>query len=439
MTIEELIAELPALLDTALVWVQQTLFVPRTLAELVGVVVALLVGFAVAVPIKKRLEEAFPQFFDGHGYFDAVLATWLNTLGLALSCGIVWIGIATTRQAGVDHPILALAGNLLGAWVSIRFLTALVPQPFISKLIAIGAFSVAALNLAGALEPTMTMLEATGISLGETHITLLGIIKALVVGVVLWQVGSYGANLAESRIGRTSSLTPSVRVLLQKSVRVIVFGVVVIVALNSLGVNLTSLAVFSGALGVGLGFGLQKIFANLISGFILLMDKSIKPGDVIEIGDVFGWITRLNARYAAVVSRDGTEYLIPNEQLITNQVVNWSFSDTNVRFKAPFGVSYNADLQLTTKLAIEAAQSVDRVLAAPPPVCWIKEFGDNSVNLEIRFWVSDPERGKTNVTGQVYMALWDKLHEANIEIPFPQRDIHLKSITPQAAATLKGE
>ena len=193
--------------------------------------------------------------------------------------------------------------------------------------------------------------------------------------------------------------------------------------LRLVGVDLTGLAVLSGAIGVGLGFGLQKVVSNLVSGIIILLDKSIKPGDVISLGDTFGWINSLGARYVSVVTRDGKEYLIPNEDLITGQVVNWSHSNEFVRLDIYFGTAYSDDPHKVREIAINAAKSVDRVLSFKAPVCHIVGFGDSSVDYILRFWIRDPTGGLTNIRGNVYLALWDAFQEHGISIPFPQREV----------------
>jgi small-conductance mechanosensitive channel len=174
---------------------------------------------------------------------------------------------------------------------------------------------------------------------------------------------------------------------------------------------------------VGLGFGLQKVVSNLVSGVIILLDKSIKPGDVISLGETFGWIQTLGARYASVVTRDGKEYLIPNEDLITGQVVNWSHSNDFVRLDIYFGTAYGDDPHVVRKLAIQAASGVKRVLTDRAPVCHIVGFGDSSVDYILRFWIKDPTGGLTNIRGNVYLALWDAFQENGISIPFPQREV----------------
>ena len=208
--------------------------------------------------------------------------------------------------------------------------------------------------------------------------------------------------------------------------QVVIYGTVGIVGIRALGFDLTGLALLSGAIGVGIGFGLQKVISNLVSGIIILLDKSIKPGDVISLGDTFGWIDSLGARYVSVVTRAGKEYLIPNEDLITSQVVNWSHTNKFVRLDIFFGTSYGDNPHEVRKIAVAAAESVDRVLTHPNrPVCHMTGFGDSSVDYILRFWISDPTGGLTNIRGQVYLALWDAFAENGVTFPFPQREVRV--------------
>lgn len=197
--------------------------------------------------------------------------------------------------------------------------------------------------------------------------------------------------------------------------------------MKAVGVDLTGLAVLSGAIGIGIGFGLQKVVSNLVSGVIILMDRSIKPGDVISLGETFGWVESLGARYVSITTRDGKEYLIPNEDLITGQVVNWSHSNQFVRLDIFFGTAYSNDPHEVRRISVEAATSCPRVLSHIPPVCHIVGFGDSSVDYILRFWISDPTKGLTNIRGNVYLALWDAFKEHGIAIPFPQREVRVLS------------
>ena len=250
-------------------------------------------------------------------------------------------------------------------------------------------------------------------------------IVALVVIGALFTLARLISTTTAANIRKNEDISPSMQVLAVKGLQLALYGCAFFLGVKAVGIDLTGLAVLSGAIGVGLGFGLQKVVSNLVSGVIILLDKSIKPGDVISLGDTFGWIQTLGARYASVVTRDGKEYLIPNEDLITGQVVNWSHSNDFVRLDIHFGTAYNDDPHQVRALAIEAAKSVDRVLSFKAPVCHIVGFGDSSVDYILRFWIKDPTGGLTNIRGNVYLALWDTFKENDISIPFPQREVRM--------------
>ena len=216
---------------------------------------------------------------------------------------------------------------------------------------------------------------------------------------------------------------------------IFLFSACVVIVLHYLGLDLTVFALFSGALGLGLGFGLQKVFANLVSGFIILADKSIKPGDVIQLGDKYGWINFLGSRYVSVITRDGTEHLIPNENLITGEVINWSYSQNLVRLKVPVGVAYGSDLEKARELMLAAAADTLRVLKDPKPACLLTGFGDNAVNLEVRVWINDPQNGLGSVKSDLLWGIWQRFRDHGIEMPYPQRDVHLKSIPETTVRT----
>jgi small-conductance mechanosensitive channel len=284
-----------------------------------------------------------------------------------------------------------------------------------------------ALVLLGALDEAALLLDAVGFSIGTFRLSLLLIIKVVVLlGALLWAAISVG-NFLDTRLQRTEELTPSLRVLLGKVAKIVLIVTATLVGLSGLGLDLTLFTVFSGAIGVGLGFGLQKVVSNFISGIIILMDRSIKPGDTISLGETFGWIRELRARFVSVVTRDGREYLIPNEDFITHEVINWSFTDALVRLDVEFGVAYDSDPHQVSALAIEAATGCARVYSGKKPVCWLTGFGDSSVNFILRFWINDPREGLTNIRGIVLLALWDTFQEHGVHIPFPHREIIMKN------------
>jgi small-conductance mechanosensitive channel len=312
--------------------------------------------------------------------------------------------------------LIGVAVSLATAWVVIALVAGLIRNQFVYRLVAVSAWTIAALSILGLLQPVTAALDTFGVVVGGVRVTPLLVIKTTVLLLLtLW-----AANVA-------SDLTPSIQVLIGKLIRLLLITFAILIALSTVGIDFSALAFFSGAVGVGLGFGLQKIVSNLVSGIILLADKSIKPGDVITVGDSFGWVESMGARYTAVVTRDGREFLIPNEDFVTQRVINWSYSNDEVRIDVEFGVAYASDPHQVIALAMDAVKSIKRVLATPAPVCHLKAFGDSSLDFILRFWIRDPIDGLTNVRGQVLLALWDAFKRAGIEIPFPQRDINMRT------------
>ena len=371
----------------------------------------------------------------------AALSDVANTIAWLV---LQWIAIAVARYLEWPSGALTVVASLLSAWLLIRLATMLVANPVLARFIAISAWTIAALNIFGLLEPVTTLLDSWAVNIGQIRLSPLTILK---IGLSLWfslWLANGLATLVERKLERSSSVAPTMRVLGAKLTRISLIMLAFLVALSAVGIDLTALAVFSGALGVGLGFGLQKIFSNLVSGVILLMDRSIKPGDVISVGNSFGWINHLGARYASVITRDGIEHLIPNEELIIQRVENWSYSNDQVRLRIPIGISYRSDPRLAMKLCVEAAEMVPRVLLQPEPRCQVMGFGDSSVDMELRLWINDPQNGRGSIVNEVLLGVWDRFHEHGVEIPFPQRDLHLRSIPGEQelqslVASLRGE
>ena len=334
-------------------------------------------------------------------------------------------GISTYFQ--FDASVLRFFAILGAVWIVIGFLTGLISNLFWSRSIAaVAYFLTGALGLAR-VDKSIEVLRSLSFTFGATTISAWHILFGIFAfAFSLWIVMAI-AGIIEIQIKRIPRISGSLQVLIVKMIRILMITIAAIVAMSSIGLDLSAITVLSGAIGLGVGFGLQKVISNFISGILLLIDNSIKPGDVIEIDGTYGWINNLRTRYVSVITRDGTEHLIPNEDLITQRVINWTFTDNKIRLKVGFGISYNNDPHQAIPLAIEAAQKVDRVLDYPIPNCNLTEFGDNSVNFELRFWISDPTNGVSNVKSQVLLNLWDALKEHNIEIPFPQRDLHIRS------------
>jgi len=283
-----------------------------------------------------------------------------------------------------------------------------------------------------ALGAVINTLDSWALVVGEVRISVFDVVFLLAsIGLVITAAWFF-TRLARNLIGRIVAFDGSQKLLAEKLATIIIWAAAFFITIDLIGIDLTALAIFGGAFGLAIGFGLQKTFGNLISGILLLLDKSIKPGDVISVTDqagneAVGQIRKIGIRAISVITRDQTEYLIPNELLMTNQVVNWSYSSRDVRVKAPVGVAYDSDLELVTKLLYQAVDDTGRVLTHPKPSVNLMEFGDSSINFEVRFWIQDPEGGLANIRSAVYMRIWELFKQNNIEIPFPQSDLHLRS------------
>ncbi|WP_380054949.1 mechanosensitive ion channel family protein [Falsihalocynthiibacter sp. SS001] len=328
---------------------------------------------------------------------------------------------------------LANVATVASAWLFIIFAVRFIHNRALRRAVMWGAWIYVTLHYIGQIDETSAFLDSIAVEGGDVRLSALTIVKACVILAVIFFIVRITTRTIATHINRNEDISPSMRVLFVKIVQIVFYGTSFFLGLKAIGFDLTGLAFLSGAIGVGLGFGLQKVVSNLVSGVIILLDKSIKPGDVISLGETFGWINELGARYVSVVTRDGREYLIPNEDLITGQVVNWSHSDSFVRLDINFGTAYSDDPHVVRKIAIEAAKSVRRVLRTPnAPVCHIVNFGDSSVDFVLRFWISDSTAGLTNVRGDVYLALWDAFKEHDISIPFPQREIRMLGTSDDA-------
>ncbi len=354
-----------------------------------------------------------------------ILTKLLYPLTLMILIGIYYILAAAF---GLPVVILSIFGNLVSAWLIVKTITLFFPRNKMFRFISILIWIIAALRILNIYQETINFLNSLAFNSGNLRISLLLILKVIIIFSILFWLAGKVSRLVTSRIDKSEGLTPSVKVLLNKIAKFLIFTSAVLFTLSAVGIDLSAFAFLGGAIGVGLGFGLQKIVSNFISGIIILADKSIKPGDVVEIGSVYGWVRKLDTRFVSVVTRSGKEFLIPNEDFITKEVINWSYSDELVRVDAEVGVSYNSDLRLVQELMMKAVEEKKRILDQPAPNVLLIGFGDSSVNFELRFWISDPRNGIQNIRSEVLLSIWDRFKENEIEIPFPQRDYHLKSM-----------
>ena len=392
------------------------------------VVIALCYGVArlaanqLTPPLEARLRE-----IESQPQLMRVLVIPLRRLHWILFALALWLAAKLIEQftwASRSYYV-ELAALLVAAWVIISITSRFIRNRTLASTFAVSAWCFVALGAVGLLDDTLAALDAAAIPIGTYRLSMLAVLKGTLLLVALIWLATVASNFVDRRLRSNEDLAPALQVLLGKVVKFLLLTIALLATLSAVGIDLTALTVFSGALGLGIGFGLQKVASNLISGVIILLDKSIKPGDVITLGDTFGWINSLKSRYVSVLTRDGVEYLIPNEVFVSEQVVNWSHSNPRVRLEIRFGVSYHSDPREVRRLATEAVSTIQRVLTTPAPVCHITDFGDSSIDFVLRFWIRDPTGGLTNVKGAAFLALWDAFKENNIDIPYPHRQLLL--------------
>ncbi|MEM6627038.1 MAG: mechanosensitive ion channel domain-containing protein, partial [Pseudomonadota bacterium] len=418
---------------TARDWVVDEVFQIDTAIQFGVIVAASFAGVLLTPAVKNWLRL-------GAQRLPEKIAAQVNANAPPLVRPALWaisLWIAQTAMAGAGEPayFVRIATSLATAWLIIRLATSFLAEG-LRKPVAWFAWIIAALNAVGGLQPTIDWLNANGVPFGGRLITLPFIVQAILLSALFMYAAAWLSRQLQMRINTLPRVEPSLRILISNAVRIGLFFAAALLVMTSLQIPLSGLAILGGAIGVGLGFGMQQIVANFISGVILLTDRSIKPDDVIEVDDTYGVVKSLGLRYASVITRDGKEHLIPNEQLVTNKVVNWSYSNNEVRLKRRIRVEYETDLRLATRLATEGAASIERVLKDPAPKCLVMEFGDEAVELEVRFWVDDPQNGVNNVGSEVMLAVWDRFKDHGIDIPLRQEEI---LIQPGSTISVKME
>ncbi|MDO9065235.1 MAG: mechanosensitive ion channel [Sulfuricella sp.] len=294
-------------------------------------------------------------------------------------------------------------------------------ERFIATTIWIGL----ALHLTGFLPEILDAMDELNFHIGRQKISLLTILSGILSVLVTVLAAMWLGRVLENRVMATEHLDMNLRVVLSKLFRALLVVLGILVALPLAGIDITVLSVFGGALGVGIGLGLQKIASNYISGFIILIDRSIHPGDVLTVDNRFGTVSQLTARYLVLRSSDGTEAIIPNDTLITSTVINHSYSNREMRIGVPVQISYQSDLDQAMTIMRQAAENHPRVLKTPEPKTFLKAFGENGIDLEMSIWINDPEEGQLNLRSDINLEIWRQFQAAGIEIPYPQRDIRL--------------
>jgi small-conductance mechanosensitive channel len=352
---------------------------------------------------------------------------------------IVWPALVIALRV---YPWPPLAAFLLGlvaaaaaAMVIRNVVRGLNVPGWIAWALALFLFVAILADSVGGLAKITAPLDTLAFTIGTRRLSLLALIQIVIALLALYAAVKLANRLIAQTIGRAEGLDPTQRLLTQKLAALVIIAIAFFVGIDLAGIDLTALAVFSGALGLAVGFGLQKTFGNLIAGIILLMDRSIKPGDVISVGETFGQVNKIGVRAVSIVTRDGKEYLIPNELLMTQEVVNWSYSTRDVRISIPVAIAYDCDVALAQKLMIEAAIASPRVLNSPKPNVWLTKLGDNGIEHEIRIWILDPEAGIGPIRSEILGRVWALFQANGIRVPSPQHDIRVKE-WPSAPAVI---
>ncbi|QWR77033.1 mechanosensitive ion channel family protein [Candidatus Magnetomonas plexicatena] len=411
--------------DSHLIWLKGNIFVLSSLIQILLVAAIIVLVSIFKKPIKSFAKKSTDRFSFAESGYSLVIRNILDHISGIIIALLLLFARHVSVELHHQTKILQLAANIYIACIAISIVSTAIKKKEIAKAVKIVVLILTCLNILGLLAPLMALLDGIGFMFTGTKISVLTLIEGVALTALVFSVGNFIVDSISVKISKTSGLNPTLEVLFLKLSKTLVVIISAAAGLEMAGFSLKSLHYFSGALGIGIGFGLKNIFSNYISGIILLIDKSIKPGDVIEVGDRFGWITDLRARYVSLRTRDGKEYIIPNEELITHRVVSWSHSDNRIRIVLPVGISYDSDVRLAMNLAVDAAKSVQRVLKDPEPVCRFTEFADSSLNLSLRAWISDPQNGIANVKSEINLGILDRFNSNNIKIPYPQRDVHI--------------
>lgn len=422
-------------LDDPVGWAQQNILNPDVmlpvLYQIGAVLAAVLLGALLAPPIRRQASGLV-------GRLPKSIARNVNDTVPRLVRPALWalfLYLATVLfvSLGLDGTLVRIASSLALAWLLIRLVTTFLPDA-VRKPLAWTIWGFAILYAFGVLDETIAWLSNIGPPYAGGRISPIFIVQAIATAAFFLFIAHWLATRLKTRVHALPRVEPSLRILMSNALQIGLFFGAALLTLAGLGIPLSGLAVLGGAIGVGLGFGMQQIVANFISGVILLTDRSIKPNDVIEVDETYGVVKSLGLRYASVITRDGKEHLIPNEMLITDKVVNWSYSNKDVRVKRRLRVEYETDLRLAVDLVCEGAANTSRVLQSPAPKCLVMEFGDEAIELEVRFWINDPENGVSNVSSEVLLNVWDRFKEHGIDIPLRHEDV---LITP--GSTIKVE
>jgi small-conductance mechanosensitive channel len=404
-----------------------------SLWQFLAIVVAGIAGFFLArVPV-TRLKKLAASRERPDVLFHAAVSS-ARIVWPVITALLLWITIPAFEQFGLRNEVLRVAASLLNAWIIVRLITSNIRDGMVANTLALLAWLIAALYILRLLQPVTESLDSTIIELGGVKFSILRLLTSLAVAAFALWLGRIAGDAAQAQLRSSKKLTPSMAGLLGQVLKIAFIIIAILIALQVVGVNLTALTILSGTLGIGIGFGLQAIFSNFVSGLIILIEKSVKVGDFIELqSGVTGLVREINIRSTLVTTNDNVDILVPNEEFIKAQVINWTLRETRRRVRVPFGVAYGSDKELVRKAGLEAAEEVEWTLKGMPgrtPQVWLTSFGDSALEFELVVWLTDAAVSRpARVVADYNWALHTALEKYELEIPFPQRDLHLKSTT----------
>lgn len=414
--------------EIQLIWqeIQADMSTPVVLWQLAIIIAAVATAWMINGVLRQYVMRHAPEHWKlAIGGINRVLFP-LSTLVFVLSSQLILSGWQHTS-------LLQLASRLLLAMAAIRLIVYFMRYVFpsggwlkaLESMIAWSIWGALALHLTGVLPQLMQGLEDMRFNIGKNQVNLLLVLQALLTVIVTIFIALWLSRLLENRLMRAEHVNVNLRVILTKLIRIVLLFIATLIALSAVGLDITLLSVFGGALGVGLGFGLQRIASNYVSGFIILLDKSMQIGDVITADGHYGVVNDLRTRYLVLRKLDGTEVIIPNETLIVNSVINHSFSDHKARVQMPVQISYDSSLELAMRLISDIAVRHPRILEVPEPAVLIKGFGESGIDLMLSIWIPDPEEGSAGLQSEIYLKIWHAFQENNISIPYPQREVRI--------------
>lgn len=412
-----------ALLSALEQW-RDAMTAPEIYLQLLQVVACVAVAVALGGLVRRYTPNTLPvttamlPFVKGLGQLSAPFFALL----------LLSIAKAHTARYISNPAILILASELALAWLAARFVALAVPNPVLSRVLSYGILILTLLATTGLLHATAQYMDSLAFTIGKLRLSVLGVLNGGVLLALLLWLSTATVRGTEHYLRGLDSIHDSTRELIAKFLRILLYFLAVVIALNAVGIDLTALAVFGGALGVGIGFGLQKITANFISGIILLFDKSVKAGDLVQLGNDSGFVRQIAVRYTLVETFDGREVMIPNEEMVATRLTNWTYSSPRARVDVEVSISYRCDPELAQKLMLEAAAESSHVTHDPAPSCFLKLFGENGLGFILMFWIEDVSQGRHAARSDVMFRVLEKFHANGIEIPFPQREVAVRQV-----------